>query len=162
MVDAATLVRGLARNPSAPADVLLRLLDAAPGPACAGLAGCRDLPRAVQEAMACRLAVAVRIALAGHPRVEPGIRRRLLADPDWRVTVRAFGGTGMPPLPDDVLRALLSRIEDAPAEAGYDAGTAARGRIRRLARRAGACAAAGRPGAGDPGARRRGGRGGEA
>jgi hypothetical protein len=95
--------------------VLLRLLELAPAAACQGLAGRRHLPRPVQEAMLAHSSTEVRTALARHPHVLPDVRSLLLADPDWRVTVRAFGSPGQQPLSDEVLNSLLTRIEvDAP------------------------------------------------
>jgi hypothetical protein len=102
----------LARNPAAPPDVLLSLLDAAPSPACQGLKDRRDLPRPVQEAMLRHPLQMVRGTLAAHPRVDTDLRNRLLTDPDWQVTVRAFGGPGQQPLSDEVLIPLLTRIQE--------------------------------------------------
>ncbi|OJF12875.1 hypothetical protein BG844_18325 [Couchioplanes caeruleus subsp. caeruleus] len=47
------------------------------------------------------------------------MRSRLLADPDWRVTVRAFGSPGQRPLSDDLLNSLLTRIEEGAPEAAF-------------------------------------------
>jgi hypothetical protein len=101
----------------APLEVLLRLLQVAPSPACQGLKDRRDLPRPVQDAMVHHPSRGVRGALAQHPQIDPEIRGRLLADPDWRVTVRAFGSPGQQPLSDDLLNSLLTRIEDPSPEA---------------------------------------------
>ncbi|MET0415005.1 MAG: hypothetical protein ABW022_03155, partial [Actinoplanes sp.] len=102
----------MVRNSSAPVAVLLRLIEAAPVEACEGLQDRSDLPAAVQEAMARHAVHRVRATLAGHPRVEPRLRRLLLADPEWQVAVRAFGSPGQPPLSDDELNDLLGRIVD--------------------------------------------------
>lgn len=109
---AESTLRGLARNPAAAQDVLLGLLEAAPSPACQGLKDRRDLPRPVQEAMLRHPDRVVRGTLAAHPRADPDLRSRLLADPDWWVAVRAFGSPGHQPLSDEVLIWLLARIEE--------------------------------------------------
>ncbi len=109
--------RGVARNPAAPLDLLLRLLGTAPVCASRALKARLDLPAAVEKAMAGHPSPEVRGMLAEHPRVRPEIRGRLLADPDTRVMVRAFGAPGQPPLSDDMVNGLLARIEDLPPEA---------------------------------------------
>ncbi|BCJ69408.1 hypothetical protein GCM10009779_70070 [Polymorphospora rubra] len=112
------MLRGLARNPAARVDVLLGVLRTAPLPACQGLEARRDLPRPLQDVMVEHPLRDVRSVLAEHPGVDPGIRGRLLlADPDWRVVVRAFGSPDQQPLSDHVLHSLLARIEDVPPEA---------------------------------------------
>ncbi|GAA1635534.1 hypothetical protein [Actinoplanes couchii] len=108
------LCRGAARNPAAPVDLLLRLLGSAPSCASRALGLRLDLPVAVQRAMADHPSPEVRRTLAGHPQVRPEFRDRLLADPDMRVMLRAFGGPGQPPLSDDMVTGLLARIEDLP------------------------------------------------
>lgn len=113
MIDA---VRGLARNPAAPPEVLLRLLDVAPEQAAAGLELRADLPLPVQEAMLRHPSFAVRHVLAEHPAIGAGVRGRLLADPEWRLAARAFGRPGQPPLTGAMLRRLLSRMEDDPGD----------------------------------------------
>jgi hypothetical protein len=111
-----TARQGLASNPAARSEVVLRLLDAAPDEAAAGLRRRRELPLPVQEAMLRHPSPEVRSTLAGHPGIDPGIRARLLAHPDWREAVRAFGRPGQSPIAEDVLARLLSRIEDGPSE----------------------------------------------
>jgi hypothetical protein len=110
------VVRGLARNPAAPVDVLLRLLEADPRAAAAGLTKRRDLPLPVQEAMLRHPLRLVRRTLAEHPAIDGEVRGRLLAGEDWMVATGALGRPGQPPLTDDVLSRLLSRIEDDPGE----------------------------------------------
>ncbi|MET7397411.1 hypothetical protein ABZS66_28385 [Dactylosporangium sp. NPDC005572] len=102
--------RGLARNPSATAEVLRRLLRTHPDAACEGLRDRADLPRPVQEAMAAHPAPAVRMALARHPLADPDLRARLLDDPDWRVRIRAFGRRGQRPLPDAAVTRVLTEL----------------------------------------------------
>ena len=114
-----TVIAGLARNPAAPAGVLLRLLDAAPPAAARGLAVHPGLPLPVQEAMAGHPAPGIAGALAERPDVDPAIRLRLLHHRHWRVAVRAFGRPGQPPLPDDVLSDLVLAFEDEPREGLY-------------------------------------------
>ncbi|GAA2598153.1 hypothetical protein GCM10010435_91900 [Winogradskya consettensis] len=105
------LVRGLARNPATPAEVLLDLLASAEAPFCRGLAERRDLPESVQEAMVRHPSREVRCTLAEHARTLPELRSRLLTDPEWRVRLRAFGNH----LTDDHLCSLLVSVEDDPA-----------------------------------------------
>ncbi|WP_238011898.1 hypothetical protein KZZ52_38070 [Dactylosporangium sp. AC04546] len=102
--------RGLARNPSATAEVLRRLLRTHPDETCEGLRDRADLPRPVQEAMAAHPAPAVRRALARHPLVDPDLRARLLDDPDWRVRIRAFGHRDQRPLPDAVVTRVFTEL----------------------------------------------------
>ncbi|GAA2468694.1 hypothetical protein [Winogradskya humida] len=104
------LVRGLARNPATPADVLLDLLASAESPFCRGLTDRRDLPESVQEAMVRHPSREVRGTLAEHARTLPELRSRLLADPEWRVRLRALSNH----LTDDHLRSLLVSVEDDP------------------------------------------------
>lgn len=110
------LVQGLARNPAAPLDVLLGLLRVAPLAACQGLKDRRNLPPPVQDVMVHHPLRVVRGTLAEHPGVDSEIRSRLLTDLDWWVTLRAIGRPGQQPLSDDMLRALLTRIEDAQVD----------------------------------------------
>ena len=113
IVDAA-LVSGLVRNPAAPVDLVLRLIDSRPGPALEGLRQRAHLSPALQEAMAGHPSRKVRGALARHRDAEPAIRARLLTDPQWWVVIRAFGARGQRPLSDEAVNALLSRIDELP------------------------------------------------
>jgi hypothetical protein len=107
-------LRGLARNPAAPIDVLLRLLNTRPELVCEGLRRRHELPPPVHDAMLHHPSPRIRGALAAHPQVDPRTRAALLADPEWRVRVRAFGRPGQRPLPDDVLVRLLAKLDDPP------------------------------------------------
>ena len=106
----APLMHGLARNPAVPVDLLLCLLRTWPGPACVGLRDRCALPGPVQDVMSLHPSWQVRGTLAEHRDVAPAIRALLLADPDWRVRVRAFGRPGQRPLPDEVLVQLLAEL----------------------------------------------------
>ncbi|MEU8207881.1 hypothetical protein AB0B85_01635 [Micromonospora sp. NPDC049044] len=110
------LLRGLARNPAAPVDVLLRLLDSWPEQVCDGLLHRRELPPPVRDAMLHHPSPRIRRALAAHPQVDPLARTTLLADPEWRVRMRAFGRPGQEPLPDDVLVRLLTELDGPPSD----------------------------------------------
>ncbi|MGW3887692.1 hypothetical protein ACWD69_03320 [Micromonospora chokoriensis] len=110
------LVRGLARNPTASADVLLRLVEAWPEDACEGLRGRRELPPPLQDAMLRHPSTRIRAALATHPHVDPLVRAKLLGDADWRVRIRAFGRPGQAALPDDVLVGLLTELDGPPSD----------------------------------------------
>ncbi|MEU4221014.1 hypothetical protein [Actinoplanes sp. NPDC026623] len=113
--DSAPLVRGLARNPATPLDVLLRLIERSPVPATEGLAGRRDLPMPLQEALLSHPSSGVRAALAAHDDVDPRIRFRLCSDSDVLVMTQALGRPEQRPLSDDMLNAMLSMIEDWPS-----------------------------------------------
>ncbi|MEH1167748.1 hypothetical protein V6V47_20420 [Micromonospora sp. CPCC 205539] len=106
--------RGLARNPAAPVGVLLRLIEAWPDEAAAGLVDRRELPPLVQDAMLRHPSPLIRGALASHAQVDPQIRATLLADPAWRVRLRAFGRPGQRPLSDEVLVWLLAELDGEP------------------------------------------------
>ncbi|SCL21456.1 hypothetical protein GA0074692_1180 [Micromonospora pallida] len=110
------MLRGLARNPAAPVDVLLRLVEAWPEQACEGLRRRRVLPLPVRDAMLRHPSPRVRAALAAHPHVDAVARAELLADPVWRVRLSAFGQPGQEPLPDDVLMRLLAELDDPPSD----------------------------------------------
>lgn len=110
------LLRGLARNLAAPADVLLRLVTTWPEQACEGLRRRRELPPPVRNAMLHHPSHRIRGALATHAQVDPLARARLLADPAWQVRIRAFGRPGQDPLPDDVLVGLLAELDGPPSD----------------------------------------------
>ncbi|WP_405428344.1 hypothetical protein [Streptomyces erythrochromogenes] len=106
-------LRGVAANPGAPADVLLRLLDPAAGAARQLLCEERSLPDEVVDAVVVHPQAKVRRSLARNPHVSPVHRGRLAEDPD--VVVRSgvvFGPRPRPrqpcPLPDDVLVTTLT------------------------------------------------------
>ncbi|MGI5255228.1 hypothetical protein [Actinacidiphila glaucinigra] len=106
---------GLALNPAAPDDVLLRLL--ADGPPAARMVLCRDraLPDAVVDAVVRHPDRYTRSFLARSPHAEPAQRARLLDDPEWFVRAhladapRMPGGVRPRPLPDwAVVRMILT------------------------------------------------------
>jgi hypothetical protein len=110
------LLRGLARNPAAPTEVLLRLVETWPEQVCEGLRRRSELPPPVREAMLRHPSPRIRAALATHEQVDPAARAELLADPEWRVRMRAFGRPGQEPLPDRVLVDLLTELDGPPAD----------------------------------------------
>jgi HEAT repeat protein len=110
------LLRGLAKNPAAPIDVLLRLLERRPEQVCEGLRRRRELPPPVRDAMLHHPSPRIRGALAAHPQVDPRARAKLLADPAWRVRMRAFGRPGQRPVSDDVLVQLLAELDGPPSD----------------------------------------------
>ncbi len=110
------LLRGIALNPSAPTQVLSRLLEAWPEQVCEGLRRRRDLPAPVRAAMLRHPSPRIRGALACHPEVDAAARAALLADPDRRVRWRAFGVPGQQPLSDAVLIRLFGELDDEPAD----------------------------------------------
>ncbi|MEU4349820.1 hypothetical protein [Streptomyces sp. NPDC023838] len=83
---------GVALNPAAPQDILLRLLTG--GPPAARMALCRDrpLPGAVVDAALTHPDWRTRAFLATNPHVDPARRMRLVDDPDWRVRARLAEG----------------------------------------------------------------------
>ncbi|MFG2719418.1 hypothetical protein ACGFW5_14150 [Streptomyces sp. NPDC048416] len=87
---------GLALNPAAPEDVLLRLL--ASGPVEVRKALCRDrrLPAAVVDAAASHPDWRARAAFAANPHVDVAERLRLVDDPDWRVRAHLADGPATP------------------------------------------------------------------
>ncbi|MFJ8017503.1 hypothetical protein [Streptomyces sp. NPDC096339] len=110
-------LRGIAANPAAPADVLVRLLDPAAREVWTSLCEERDLPPAVVEAVLAHPERPVRRAFARNPHADPAQRGRLARDPDSLVRTTLAGGprvrTGrIRPLPDDVLEVLLTAQDD--------------------------------------------------
>ncbi|MFG2291772.1 hypothetical protein [Streptomyces sp. NPDC048603] len=106
-------LRGIAFNPAAPADVLIRLLDEAAGEA--GLLMCegRALPEAVIEAALRHPAMRIRRALACNRHVDPARLVPLASDPSGLVRAQLAGGTRhqprwVRPLPDDILVTFLT------------------------------------------------------
>ncbi|MDT5034038.1 MAG: hypothetical protein QOC94_4209, partial [Actinoplanes sp.] len=116
---AGPVVRGLGRNPAAPADVLLGLLERHGAAAVYGLRRHPGLPSSVVTALLQHPQPHVRGALANYPPLDPGMREQLLDDPVWRVRVRAFGVPGQRPLSDEALVRLLSMLDDPPANAPF-------------------------------------------
>jgi hypothetical protein len=105
----ADALRGLARNPAAPNDVLLALLAKHPR-AVTNAFRCRtDLPPKVLSAMVEHPDADVRAALAYNHSVEPRLRLRLAADPAANVRYGLETGPELP-LPDTFYRLNLDAI----------------------------------------------------
>lgn len=105
-------MRGVAANPAAPAEVLLRLLDPAGSTAWTALCEHRELPEAVIDAIVRHPERAVRQAFARNPFVDPAQRGRLIDDPHDFVRASLAGGPrrrpGHPrPLPDEIVKSFL-------------------------------------------------------
>ncbi|MHA5047746.1 hypothetical protein [Streptomyces sp. SD15] len=109
---------GLALNPSAPQDVLLRLL--ADGPLAVRMVLCRDriLPDAVVDAVIEHPDTYTRSFFARNPHVDPAQRARLIDDPEWFVRAHLAEGPRMPsparprPLPDEAIVHMISTYDD--------------------------------------------------
>lgn len=121
-------LRGLAFNPAAPSDVLIRLVDRAADKA--GLLMCegRDLPDAVIDAALYHPAMEIRRALARNRHVDPARLAPLATDPSGIVRGWLAGGPRhcprqVRPLPDDILVTLLT------AQDGGEDGTLAKDEI---------------------------------
>ncbi|MFD8645502.1 hypothetical protein ACFV14_34935 [Streptomyces zaomyceticus] len=106
-------LRGIAFNPAAPSDVLIRLLDPAADEAgqlrCAG----RDLPDAVIDAALRHPLKGIRRRLAGNQHVDPAKLAPLATDPSGIVRAALAGGPRprprrVRPLPDDILVTFLT------------------------------------------------------
>ncbi|MDX2647066.1 hypothetical protein PV341_26580 [Streptomyces sp. PA03-1a] len=108
---------GLALNPAAPEDVLLRLL--ADGPPAARMVLCRDraLPDAVVDAVVRHPDRYTRSFLARSPHAEPAQRARLLDDTEWFVRAHLAETPRMPwsvrprPLPDQAVVHMILTYE---------------------------------------------------
>ncbi|MEU4358759.1 hypothetical protein [Streptomyces virginiae] len=102
-------LRGIALNPAAPSDVLIRLLDRAAGEAGQLMCEGRDLPAAVIDAALRHPAMAIRGHLARNQHVDPAQLAPLATDPSGIVRAGLAGGSRYPrprrvrPLPDDIL-----------------------------------------------------------
>ncbi|MFD3324837.1 hypothetical protein [Streptomyces sp. NPDC058701] len=107
-------LRGIALNPAAPSDVLIRLLDQAAGEV--GLLMCKDreLPDTVIDAALCHPQWRIRGALARNQHVDPSRLAPLAADPSGLVRARLANPHLRPwprrvrPLPEDILLTLLT------------------------------------------------------
>ncbi|GGL91739.1 hypothetical protein GCM10010129_39390 [Streptomyces fumigatiscleroticus] len=110
-------LRGVAANPAAPSEVLLRLLHPAARAAWSTLCEERELPADVVEAVIAHPEREVRRAFARNRHAAPSQRGRLVHDPD--ASVRDALASGPRPrlgrataLPDDVLETLLTAQDD--------------------------------------------------
>jgi len=106
-------LRGIAFNPAASADVLIRLLDEAAGEAGSLMCEGRDLPGAVIDAALRHPVERIRCALARNLYVDPARLAPLASDPSGLVRARLAGGTRLQPrwvrpLPDDILVTFLT------------------------------------------------------
>ncbi|MFE2108945.1 hypothetical protein ACFXAF_24205 [Kitasatospora sp. NPDC059463] len=113
-------LRGLALNPVAPSDVLVRLMDRAAGAAGPLMCEGRDLPDAVVDAALRHPDPGIRRALARNRHVDPARLAPLATDPSGIVRAWLAGGPrswprSVRPLPDDVLVTLLT-AEDGGAD----------------------------------------------
>ncbi|WP_314245008.1 hypothetical protein [Streptomyces sp. DSM 40907] len=108
-----TWLRGIAFNPAAPSDVLIRLVDQAAGKAGRLMCEGRDLPDAVIDAALRHPARGIRRALAGNRHVDPARLGPLATDPSGIIRAGLAGGPRprprwVRPLPDDILTTLLT------------------------------------------------------
>lgn len=109
---------GVALNPSAPDDILLRLL--ADGPPAVQMVLCRDriLPDAVVEAALAHPDTRTRSFFARNPHVDPAQRARLVDDPEWFVRAHLAEAPRMPvggalrPLPDETAVHMINTYDD--------------------------------------------------
>lgn len=106
-------LRGVAFNPAAPSDVLVRLLGRAAGGTGPLMCEGRDLPDAVVDAALRHPDKTIRRALARNPYVDPARLAPLATDPSGIVRAWLAGGPRPRPrrvrtLPDDVLVTLLT------------------------------------------------------
>ncbi|MFF5705510.1 hypothetical protein ACFY7H_23905 [Streptomyces sp. NPDC012794] len=104
---------GIAFNPAAPPDVLIRLLDRAAGAAALLMCEGRDLPDAVIDEALRHPAVRIRHALAGNLHLDPARLAPLATDPSGIVRAQLAGGLWpsprwVRPLPNDILVTFLT------------------------------------------------------
>ena len=111
-------VRGVAGNPSAPGDALLRLLDVSARPAWDVLCGARALPDEVVDAIVSDSGsdVTRKKLLARNPHATPEQRGRLATDPDAMVRYSVARGPArtawlVRPLPDDVVEIFHTAVD---------------------------------------------------
>lgn len=108
------LLSGVAANPAAPVEVLLRLLTPAAAACWDSLCRDRDLPVELVDAVLTHPDPKPRRSLARNPHVDPAQRARLIDDPDPRMPAWLATGPRWPdgavprPLPDDTIRRLLT------------------------------------------------------
>ncbi|WP_432065837.1 hypothetical protein [Streptomyces sp. C10-9-1] len=107
-------LRGVAFNPAAPSDVLIRLMDQAAGDLGQLMCTDRDLPDAVIDAALRHPEWRIRGALARNQHVDPSRLAPLATDPSGLVRARLANPHLRPwprwvrPLPDDILVTLLT------------------------------------------------------
>ncbi|MCX5414819.1 hypothetical protein [Streptomyces sp. NBC_00059] len=107
-------LRGVAFNPAAPSDVLIRLMDQPAGELGQLMCKDRDLPDAVIQAAVCHTEWRIRGALARNQHVDPSRLAPLATDPSGLVRARLANPHLHPwprrvrPLPDDILVTLLT------------------------------------------------------
>lgn len=109
---------GVALNPSAPEDLLLRLL--ADGPLAVRMVLCRDrtLPDAVVDAAVAHPDTRTRSFFARNPHVDPAQRVRLVDDPEWFVRAHLAAPARHPdgvwprPFPDWAVVRMICTYED--------------------------------------------------
>ncbi|WEH43467.1 hypothetical protein [Streptomyces sp. AM 2-1-1] len=110
-------LRGVAFNPAATSDVLIRLMDPAAGDLGRLMCGDRDLPDAVIDAALRHPEWRIRGALARNQHVDPSRLAPLARDPSGLVRARLAHPRLYPwpsrvrPLPDDILLTLLTARE---------------------------------------------------
>ncbi|MEW2378668.1 hypothetical protein AB0883_21570 [Micromonospora sp. NPDC047812] len=103
------VARGLAGNPAAPLDVLLRLLDNHAEAVPAAIRRRADLPPAVVAAAMRHPLARVRGAVAANPHIDPALRLGLLDDPERRVVERVRADPDLT-LPDRAFMPSLDRL----------------------------------------------------
>ncbi|WP_432031448.1 hypothetical protein [Streptomyces antibioticus] len=127
---------GLALNPSAPDEILLRLLADAPLAVRMVLCRDRDLPEAVADAAVAHPDRCTRSFLARNPHIDPAVRARLVDDPDWFVRAHLADGprtadpVGLRPLPDETVVHMITTYS------GDDLGFSLHGQMSAALRRA--------------------------
>ncbi|MFF2214413.1 hypothetical protein [Streptomyces antibioticus] len=127
---------GLALNPSAADEILLRLLADAPLAVRMVLCRDRDLPEAVADAAVAHPDRYTRSFLARNPHIDPAVRARLVDDPDWFVRAHLADGprtvdpVGLRPLPDETVVRMITTYS------GDDLGFSLHGQMSAALRRA--------------------------
>ncbi|MEU3750853.1 hypothetical protein AB0E71_37565, partial [Streptomyces narbonensis] len=106
-------LRGIAFNPAAPSDVLIRLVDRAAGEVGPLMCEGRDLPDGVVDAALSHPDSGIRRALARNRHVDPARLAPLATDPSGVVRYWLAGGPRhdtrrVRPLPDDIIVTLLT------------------------------------------------------
>ncbi|WP_137993559.1 translation initiation factor 2 [Streptomyces vilmorinianum] len=121
------VLSGLALNPAAPADVLLRLLDSEDGAVISAL--CRQrraFPDEVVEAILAHPEPRVRRALARNPHMAGDVRGRLVDDENWLVRATLADGPGWDTwpryLPDWVIDRMFTTYENDDLQSLFSSG----------------------------------------